>query len=265
LNFNLLLIPTLVFALVLFWAGEKLFLHFKNAKSRSILFIAAFVIAIPGFMITLFYLHLYDDAKWFYEFRSFPFTELTASGTGLFAGLLAGAIKNRKWISRPFLIAILCIGLMIPYLKPIAAPLSPDRLSDQWQDGVCLQSTTSSCGAASAATVFKTFGIDLTEKEIAKECFTYSGGTENWYLARAFRKRGLNVNYRITQELPADLQLPAIAGVIENGFGHFITILSHDNGVYTTGDPLIGRSEHKAAALTDRYKFTGFFMEIQKK
>lgn len=213
-------------------------------------------------MLPLYYLHWFDHAAWFYEFRSLPCTELTAAGAGLFAGALAELVGGPKLLIRPLTLALLCLGIALPHLKPILAPVAVGSFADHWQDGVCLQSTRSSCGAASAATVFKALGVNLTEREIAQECLTYAGGTENWYLARAFRRRGFTVTYRFEQGVPRDLHTPAIAGVRVGGNGHFIPILTQDAELLVTGDPLVGREVTARDQATDHFAFTGFFMEI---
>lgn len=55
---------------------------------------AGFLAGVPGFVMPLYYLHVFDDAQWFYQCRSPPFIELTASGAGLFAGMPAGLAKD---------------------------------------------------------------------------------------------------------------------------------------------------------------------------
>jgi hypothetical protein len=104
----------------------------------------------------------------------------------------------------------------------------------------------------------------LSERDIAGECFTGLGGTENRYIARAFRRRGYSVVYRIEDGFPSNLNPPAIAGVRIGGIGHFIAIMDHVNGMYITGDPLAGREEIPDNKIATKYDFTGFFMEIDK-
>ncbi len=264
MNINLLVIPTLIIALLLFIVGEKSIRHCPTPMVKAGISLLWLLIGIPGLVFPLYYLHWLDNAKWFYEFRSLPFTELTAASIGLLAGALAELIKNFKYISRPFLIVLLCLGILAPHLKPILVPVARHRFSNRWQDEVCLQSTPSSCGAASAATVFKLFGIDLTERAIAKECLTCASGTENWYIARAFKRRGLKVNYRIEDNIPSDLKTPAIAGVRVGGAGHFIVIMSQTDKVFSIGDPLTGRKDISKNKIAKAFEFTGFFMEIQQ-
>ena len=264
MNINWLIIPTLFIALLLFVIGEKSIKKCRARGSRVVLSAFWFFFGTPGFLMVLYYLHWFDNATWFYEFRSFPLIELSASATGLFAGALAELMKGSILFPKPVFISVLFLGIAAPYLKPVLAPLPKEQFADRWRDDVCLQSTPSSCGAASAATIFRVYGINLREMEIAEECFTYHGGTENWYIARAFRKRGFTVNYRIENDFPLDLKVPVIAGVRVGNFGHFIAIVEESNGKYITGDPLKGRQEIPIQTIEKEFNFTGFFMEINQ-
>jgi len=259
---NWIVIPTLASALLLFSVGERTIRRYSSLKSRAIFLVLSLFMGIPGFLLPLYYFHWFDNAVWFYEFRSLPFTELTAAGAGLFAGAFAECLKGLKLASRPFLLALLTLGIVAPHLKPLLAPVPNHRFSEMWQNNVCMQSTPSSCGAASAATIFKSFGVSLSEQALARECFTCLGGTENWYIARAFRRRGFTVNYRLEKSFPDKLQTPAIAGVRVGGIGHFITILDKTDGVFVTGDPLVGKEKVPGYEMDKRFDFTGFFMEI---
>jgi len=263
MNFNGNALFALAIALLLFPVGQRSVRRCATKGGRLGVLALWLLLAVPGFLFPLYYLHWFDDAKWYCEFRSFPFAEFTAGGAGLFAGGLAELAKPSQLFSPWILAAILCLGLAAPYLKPVLSPLPDSRFADRWKDGVCLQSTPSSCGAASAATVFKMLGMDLGERQIARECYTYSGGTENWYIARTFRRRGYSVNYRIGNGLPADLHTPAIAGVRVGGFGHFIAILDRSNGEYSVGDPLVGSQKVPEDCIAEKFDFTGFFMEIR--
>lgn len=264
MSINWLVLPTLGIALALFVVGEKSVRYCPTFRRKVALLAIWFLFGIPGFLLPLYYLHWFDRARWFYEFRSIPFMELSASGVGLFAGGVAEMMAGRRVVSRRFLIVLLCLGITGPYLKPVVAPIAASRFVDRWQDDVCMQSTLSSCGAASAATVFRCLGIEVSEREIARECFTYRGGTENWYIARAFRRRGCSVNYRIEEEFPVDLNTPAIAGVRVGGMGHFIAILGREEDRYIIGDPFFGRQEVPVDRIRDKFDFAGFFMEIGK-
>lgn len=264
MNFNFLLIPTLILAVLLFFLSEKYYRNLECAKSKSLFLAFSFILGLPGLFYAIYYLHIFPEMKWYYELRALPYTELLAGGVGLFVGALAQALKAKKLLSRSFLFGLLVIGVATPHLKPIIAPLDETLLHERWDGDVCLQSTNSSCGATSAATVFKALGEDLSEKTLVEECYTYRFGTENWYLARAFRKRGFQVNYRVEDGFVKDLKFPVTAGVRIKGFGHFIAILGIEDGKLITADPLVGRKAIDLSLIKSEYDFTGFFIEVSR-
>lgn len=264
MNFNGFVIPTLILALCLYVVGLKLIQRCHTPVCAYSVSILSFVIGIPGFLFPLYYLHWFDGAEWFYEFRSLFGIELSAAGVGLFAGLLGGYRQNSRSLYRVLLVMLLCLGMVIPYIKPVLSPIDKCRFQNRWEQGVCLQSTPTSCGAASAATIFHLLGFNLQESDVARECYTSGTGTENWYIARAFRRRECSVNYRVETGLPSDLNTPAIAGVRIGQYGHFIAILDKKDGRYITGDPLSGRQEIMSERIEREFDFTGFFMEVKK-
>jgi hypothetical protein len=110
-------------------------------------------------------------------------------------------------------------------------------------------------------------GTAVTERELARECFTCGSGTENWYLARALRRRGFAVDYFIVPPRPVELPFPSVAGVqlgAEGGSGHYIAILGKDGASYIVGDPLSGKMKLTWEQLSQRYYFTGFFMVVHR-
>ncbi len=264
MTMNWLIIPTIVLALILFKVGHLLFVRFNSSQTKFFIIIISFLFSIPGLLFSIYYLHLFDNAECFYWFRSLPFIELTASGAGLFGGVLYGLTYKLNIFSFGFLIIFLCLGIAIPYVKPLIEPIPESYFLDKWSNDVCMQSS-SSCGPASVATLLKSAGIKISEKQLARECFAYKGGTEVWYLARAFRKRGFNVTFKIFSDLPNNLPVPSIAGVNLGEVGHFIPIIAKTDNGYITGDPLVGKKVYTKSELFDQYEVTGFFMIIKQR
>ena len=261
---NWMFIPTLVVAFSLYVIGASIWNHPSSRVAKAALLLISLVLSTPALLFVLYYLHLFDNATWFYQFRSLPLSELSAGGIGLFAGLASPLILNGKRITRPFYLSMLALVIIGPYIKPIIAPLPSSRFHDRWTEGVCLQSTPSSCGAASAATLLRKSGINMREVEIARSCFTYLGGTENWYIARLFRSQGYDVRFIISHDPSVPIPIPSIAGVKVGGLGHFIPVIEETSTTYVTGDPLVGRQEWPKDKLRQNFTFTGFFMEIHK-
>lgn len=224
------------------------------------------ILAIPCAAYGLYYARLWDEPVWLYQLRSVPGTELLASLGGLLVGWCHWHLPKRFAGSLGFVSCFFVLWLSVPYLKQIFSPLRKDELHEKWRDGVCLQSSYSTCGPASAATLLKAMGIEATEKELATDAFSTSSGTENWYLNRTIAKRGVDCSYILRDPASPTLLYPAIAGVrLGARRGHFIAILGETPEHYIVGEPMAGRRLLRKDRM-DRsgYEFTGFFMLLQK-
>ena len=260
---NPLFVPTLLLALAFFVVGQK-----ASRRSSSHWFVlGSLLAAIPAILFAAYYAKVFGEAKWFYLFRSMPFTEVSAAGIGLFAGWLQHKreqnLRLKRKISAFFIPFLLVLCVSAPYLKQLF--LRPDwsKFQNQWADDVCLQSSESSCGPAAAATLLRHFGKGATELEIAQASFTTRRGTENWYLLRAIRQHGLVLDYAVVAPGLEKVLVPSIAGVrlnLAQGTGHFITLLARNGEKLVVGDPLNGREELTQAELEERYVFTGFYL-----
>lgn len=265
---NWMIFPTLLVAVFLFIAGVRLSRLKTNRTTVVLILLLGVLLALPGIIFATYYLKFFGEATWFYYFRSLPGSELAAGGAGLLTGWLHGRFKQserfQKIAGRAFFPGLLLMGLLVPYLKPIIRQPNWNSFSDRWSDNVCLQSSDSSCGPACVATLLKLFGKPANEKEVARESFTSAFGTENWYLARALRRRGLTVHYFAEPLGTMTLHIPAIAGVrlTESSTGHFITLLGKQGENYIVGDPLVGLGLLTEKELFNQYNFTGFFMAV---
>jgi len=268
---NPLLIPVLAIGAGTFALGWRLAARPRSRGVLAAAFGLGFVVALPALLFAAYYLHVFDTAAWFYEFRALPGTELAAGPAGFLAGMIHGLVRRHDRLRKIAGTTLLPLGLLIllaaPYLKMIVRPLDAASLRDRWSGDVCLQSTSHTCGPAAAATLLRRFGIAATERELAETAYTSASGTEVWYLARELRRRGLGVRFVQDRPQPDALPAPALAGTRlggPNGIGHFIAILDGPDGRYIVGDPLIGRMETTRDALRQRYYLTGFFAVITK-
>jgi len=265
---NPLFWPTFALGVLCFWFGLRLLRRPQNSQMRALTWTFAICTAMPGILFAAYYTKLLGEPLWLYRFRALPGSELTAAGLGLVAGMIQARRTTSPTLNRltsaigvPLIFAFV---LCAPYLKPMLRPLRLSDSANQPSDGVCRQSTPSTCGPASAVTLAKLAGVDLDEHQLARECFTSERGTENWYLARALRRHGLKAEFlelsTDTDELPA----PAIAGVVLSyGTGHFIPILGKEGTNYVVGDPMHGREVKSLAELRVEYRFTGFFLIVK--
>lgn len=237
-------------------------------NSPAVVDVVMVLLATPAALFAFHYTKLLGEPIWLYRLRALPGSELLAALAGVSAAWVQGRWVprlNLSHVGKRLLVPVsLVVLLAIPYLKPVFRPLRMNSLLDTWRDEVCLQSSGATCGPASAATILRQFGLPTTERELAVESHTSASGTENWYLARALRKRGMKVVF--TRDNTLQPSLPAIAGVRLKetaNAGHFIALLARQDGELVVGDPLEGRSTNSLAELQRRYDFTGFFMRVR--
>ena len=261
---NPLYVPTLIGSAALFWLGFVLQKKFHARRGASVLWLSAVVLACPGLLYVLYYAHMFDDATWFYSLRAVPYTEVLACGLGLAAGVVQSWWEPENLGEKMVAPVVLFVLTLVPFVKPLLDPLDMSKLKDRCDGEVCLQSTFSTCGPASAATLLRSFGKIASEKELAHDSFTSRGGTEIWYLARAMRKRGVRTRVVIRPGADTAIPSPAIAGVVLPGnAGHFIAILNTEEQRVTIADPLKGKLVVASADLPHYYRFTGFFLVLR--
>lgn len=231
-------------------------------KSKILIGLMAIIAAIPAASFAVYYAHELPELSWYYHFRSIAGTELLMVFIGVAGGMVATLIPR-------FLLGIPLFGVaafsIAPIIKPFIGPIPNGTFKNKWDGEVCLQSTPSTCGAASMATIMKLLGADVTESELAAEAHSYSGGTEAWYLARAARSRGFKVNFEFSHRFSPEHGLPAVVGVRLGSIGHFIAILGQKGDKFIIGDPLRGREVLSRQELEQRYDFTAFHMLIKHK
>jgi hypothetical protein len=229
---------------------------------------ALFVVsALPAICYVGYYLHLVDEPVMLYRLRALPGADLLAGAIGLPAGWLMTRLGSSA--SRVVRLSTVCLAIapmlvVIPYAKPLTTPLNRDLLQARWQDDICLQSTASTCGPSSAATLLRAFGLPGDEATLAADAHTSATGTEIWYLARALRARGLTASFQLTEPNPKTLPYPAIAGTRLGDRGHFIAILGREGDQYIIGDPLTGRELLSASHIGRLRHFTGFFLRVER-
>ena len=252
-----------IFSAALAFAG--FFIAYRATKdqplrTRVLLTFFASLAALPGASFAVYYAHLLPEASWYYQFRSLSGTEFLVIFIGVAGGLIATLLPR-------VLLLIPLLGVAAfsfpPFVKPFIGPLAKGQLKDQWDGDICLQSTGSTCGAASTATILRHLGGNVTEAELATEAHSYAGGTEAWYLARAARSRGFDAYFDFRTGFSPEVGLPAVVGVELGAIGHFIAILGQQGDQFIVGDPLKGRELLSLEEMQQRYTFTGFHMRIK--
>ncbi|MCD6050066.1 MAG: peptidase bacteriocin processing, partial [Verrucomicrobia bacterium] len=136
-------------ALALFFLTHRFSAQLPQRKKILFALIAS-IVALPGASFAFYYTHLLPETASYYEFRSWRGTELLLLPLGLAGGFIASLLPRKLLILPLFGVAAFAI---VPILKPFIRPIPADTLNDRWDDAFCLQSTPSTCGAASVATI----------------------------------------------------------------------------------------------------------------
>lgn len=207
---------------------------------------------------------LFGYHSWHIEFRSISYIELLSAFWGLFISYSITFLKSLKSLNIRcnifskyfYLIAILLI------ISPFTGELIPIKISkDVWNQDVCLQSTSSSCTAASMATILRKFDIHKTEKETAQLLKTSQFDTSAWDILRCARKNNLKpICYNPSSFTNAPY--PSILFVKCKGIAHSITLLGKDEDKYIIGDPLHGALWLTESHFNTLYKFENFFIHF---
>lgn len=233
----------------------------RTITVRWALLCAFAFLAIPSVLFAVYYVHILPEQAWFYTLRSWRGTELLVVFLGCAGGAVASLLPRVLLVLPLFGSVVLAI---VPFAKPLLGPIADSDFTEHWNGDVCMQSTASTCGPASVCTILKMFGVVPSERVTARAAFSYSGGTEAWYLARYVRSMGCVVRFDLRETFSRSAGLPAVVGVRLGGAGHFIAVLNVTGDQVTFADPLIGKDRMAISQFQKRYDFTGFHMVITK-
>jgi hypothetical protein len=240
----------------------------RGSVGRAALVALACLLALPWALFMAYYAHVVDNAA-YYEWRSWPATDLLAGLVGVAVGVgrtYADSDQHSTGMRRTIhgIGVVVVVGLVIAaFAKPVLQPIPPSWIDVRERDGVCLQTTPSTCGACAASTVLRQLGVTATERELAAEASSTKSGTLNWLLIRALRRRGFEAELLAPSTLDAVVP-PAIVGVrVGKGAGHFIALLEQDGDDVVIGEPLQGRLRLSRAAFAKRYAFDHFAIEVR--
>jgi len=264
IRINPMMIATMLLALCLFSLGFWFGRRTKSLKSKVLVYLLGLVFAFPGLLYAFYCTHLFEPTPWFIALRIAPYSELLAAGMGFLAGVVQALLKPEKRAAKLALPAILLAAISVPFLKSFLDPVDLRQLKASCKGESCLQSTPSTCGPSSAASLLINYGFPASELELARDSFTSNSGTEIWNLARALQKRGFLTRIEIQKSDAISPPGSSIAGVLLPGrTGHFVAILESRGDNFLVMDPLKGLLATSRWGLGQSYKFTGFFLLVQ--
>jgi hypothetical protein len=193
------------------------------------------------------------------------YTELLGCGLGLLAGVVQSWWQPEGFGERLAAPVALSALVIAPFIKPLLDPLDLDQLQDRCPGEVCLQSTFSTCGPASAATLLRTFGDHATEKRHCAGELYLSRRHGNLVFVSVFKGTRCSDD---GDDSTASRRLIAESGdrrsLASGHTGHFIAVLDSNQVETIIADPLKGKIVLNRGELNQRYQFTGFFLVLGK-
>ena len=159
---------------------------------------------------------------------------------GLTVGMQAKHPERYKLATATVLLGVTIGGMHIYWNLPIYASLADNRKPG----GYVMQTSSSSCAAASAANVSAFFGKAITEKEIAKLAGTTILGTSPGQIVYALKATGITAEKKtLSIKHLSSLRQPAILFIDYPGLGpdsHAVALLPTGTSKIKIIDPLSG-------------------------
>ncbi|MFH1227762.1 MAG: cysteine peptidase family C39 domain-containing protein [Planctomycetota bacterium] len=249
-----------------FYAGWR---YVGPSKSRW-----AMVAAIISEAVILLYVVFRYYPEWEYRLIPlfiYPFTEVVSfiPFAMLFFGFTIRRTKTR-WL--PMELAIIA-GLVFVYGLYRVEWIYPGQNIKQsafrvTKDGVCMQSTGYTCGAASAVTLLKWWGIEATEVEMAYLSHTRKRlGVEMVQLTRAVAYKAsakrLTTDIReMSWKTLKRLGVPCIVNVkwTPPFINHMVVVMSASEEKVVIADPLCGTKNWSKQEFLDNWRGTGIYI-----
>jgi hypothetical protein len=241
----------------------------RAAQGRTRLAVLAAIVA----ALILFVAFLYDRLT---LARLLPRSNVIVLGNAI--PPLAAAIVGLLWSApgigrlRKFL---LVAALLLATLRVVSAPWvgRPPVCGDRWEKGVCMQTTTASCGAAAAATLLSRCGVGASEAEMVDLCLTRNGTSRlGLYRGLRLKTRGTPWQVEVFSGDVAGLRRRVAGGPVilfvglrrgqradpryardwgwTPGLRHAVVLFGFkEGGFIDIGDPTMGREKWRVEAL----------------
>lgn len=191
--------------------------------------------------------------------------DLHLAGSFVLLGVLAS--RYRTSLSQRVLGDVLAVALAFFTLaNPVHFAIVGDEiraLDYRIVDGVTLQGTHYTCMPASLATVFRQWGLEYTEGEVAYALRTSFQGTDRLRVPGAVRalgkRQGLEAKIiNTTWEELRQLNVPVVLETFSGNIRHASVLLElGPNQTVIAGEPLSGRIEMSTSQYTERWQWSG--------
>jgi hypothetical protein len=183
----------------------------------------------------------------------------------LLGGIAWSSLKSPIWQRLLLVVALLGVGLWRQAAPLIGRPppIGPSR----WVDGICRQTSTSSCSAAAAATLLGLHGIRANEAEMIAACLTHVQGTTTLGLYRGLKLKTAGTALTVLADTPTKatvdhwplpavitISLPGLQSGLLGNVGHSVVVMrANQNGSFDIADPFSGRQTWSRQELVAAY------------
>jgi hypothetical protein len=149
------------------------------------------------------------------------------------------------------MVAIVAFISVWPFLAPAFNQRELAALVTKMDsDGVCLQTTSYTCGPAAAVTALRRLGFNADEGQLAilTHCTSFTGTPPDILAATlqsCYGRKGLKCDYRGFRDVAELKDAGLILAVVKFNFivDHYVTVLAVNDRTVTIGDPLNGLTE----------------------
>ena len=211
-----------------------------RARRARALTVVAVVLALAATANVAYYAHRFDDLSGYFRYRTWWWADFVPALSGFLVGCCLRLGHRTARLAATAAAALLALAAIVgPWAKPLFVPLDPLDPAGRWEDGVCRQTTYSTCGPCALTNLLHLHGIATSERELAAEAMTSGTSTELWYLARCAERRGFATSFVAGDQA---LRPDAIVGKGSVGAGHFIAITRGADGTLAIADSVAGAS-----------------------
>lgn len=185
-----------------------------------------------------------------------------------FAILIPRLRFRRQKIVIGIFAALMTVYFVVPPFLDPALLYADMKDTDTWlEDDICLQTTPYTCGAASAVTALKCFGIDAEEKDMAFAAATSrTWGSPVYTLSKAIEKsyasRGIACEIKSFDTIAELVECCPVIVVVKYRpmVDHYITVLEVGDESVLVGDPLKGKAHLTHAEFSQKWRNVGIIV-----
>lgn len=259
---------------IIILAGIGVTLGLLTTKFKKCIWLACYIF--PLILIILialtrhfYWLVFYPPFSWITEGRM-EYVIFSFTIPMIFSTLIPRLSIPRQKIILAFFVAISSVlFFVIPFISPILNRNELEEIETEFSEhGICLQSTSYTCGPAAAATALYHLGIKASEGELAIQAYTTpQTGTSDDLLKEAieklYSKDGIVCTFRCFDSISELKGNCPVIVVTKFSFliDHYVTVLNVTDDEVIIGDPVTGQEILTYKKFKNRWRSVGIVVK----